>query len=92
MVRQVELKSGVETNVQLSLCNPTLHDMTVALLPFVPEASDALLQKGKAKLCLENISSCKNDLAIGVVRKACMRIMWYAAVLINKGASDSAVE
>lgn len=38
MVRQVELKSEKETNVQISLCNPTPHDMTLALLPFVPEA------------------------------------------------------
>ncbi|KAK8403023.1 hypothetical protein O3P69_000925 [Scylla paramamosain] len=45
MVRQVELKTGVETGVQLSLCNPTPHDMTVALLPFVPEASEVSLQK-----------------------------------------------
>lgn len=56
MVRQVELKSGVETNVQLSLCNPTPHDMTVALLPFVPEASDTTLQKGKVQHGIENIS------------------------------------
>ncbi|CAL4082398.1 unnamed protein product [Meganyctiphanes norvegica] len=38
MVKEVELKWGVETQVQVSFCNPTPHDMTVALLPFVPEA------------------------------------------------------
>ncbi|MPC19596.1 Dynactin subunit 4 [Portunus trituberculatus] len=47
MVRQVELKTGAETGVQLSLCNPTPHDMTVALLPFVPEASEVSIQKGE---------------------------------------------
>ncbi|XP_068222364.1 dynactin subunit 4-like [Palaemon carinicauda] len=47
MVRQVELKSEKETNVQISLCNPTPHDMTVTLLPFVPEAYLAAQQKGE---------------------------------------------
>lgn len=48
MVHKVDLKPGVETNVQISLCNPTPHDMTVTLLPFVPEAYIAVLQKGKS--------------------------------------------
>ena len=46
IVKQVELKFGVETTVQISLCNPTPHDMTVALLPFVPDAYQ-MQQKGK---------------------------------------------
>ncbi|XP_042203259.1 dynactin subunit 4-like [Homarus americanus] len=45
MIRQVELKSEVETCVQVSLCNPTPHDMTLAFLPFVPEAYTAMQQK-----------------------------------------------
>ena len=45
IVKQVELKFGVETAVQISLCNPTPHDMTVALLPFVPDAYQ-MQQKG----------------------------------------------
>lgn len=56
MVRQVELKTGVETNVQLSMCNPTPHDMTVALLPFVPEASEVSLQKGTVQYESEDLS------------------------------------
>ncbi|XP_076042755.1 dynactin subunit 4-like [Oratosquilla oratoria] len=38
IVKQVQLFSGEEATVQISMCNPTPHDMTVALLPFVPEA------------------------------------------------------
>uniref|UniRef100_A0A2P2I6C7 Dynactin subunit 4 n=1 Tax=Hirondellea gigas TaxID=1518452 RepID=A0A2P2I6C7_9CRUS len=37
MVAPVELKVGVEACVQISLCNPTAHMMTVALLPFLPQ-------------------------------------------------------
>lgn len=68
MVRQMELKTGVETNVQLSLCNPTPHDMTVALLPFVPEASVVSLQKGNVHQCRKICLSCKNDF-ISLMRK-----------------------
>lgn len=46
MVQQADLKWGVETSVQISLCNPTPHDMTLAFLPFVPEAHIAAQQKG----------------------------------------------
>nr|XP_053641555.1 dynactin subunit 4-like [Cherax quadricarinatus] len=45
MVHQMDLKSDVETCVQISLCNPTPHDMTLALLPFVPEAYAPLQHK-----------------------------------------------
>ncbi|KAK7085882.1 Dynactin subunit 4 [Halocaridina rubra] len=47
MVHQAELKYDVETRVQISLCNPTPHDMTLALLPFVPEAFCLSQQKSE---------------------------------------------
>ncbi|XP_037776028.1 dynactin subunit 4-like [Penaeus monodon] len=47
MVQQADLKWGVETSVQISLCNPTPHDMTLAFLPFVPEAHIAAQQKAE---------------------------------------------
>lgn len=55
MVRQVELKWGVETSVQLSLCNPTPHDMTLALLPFVPEAYTMTLPRGNSWFLIERL-------------------------------------
>ncbi|XP_066959079.1 dynactin subunit 4 isoform X2 [Macrobrachium rosenbergii] len=67
MVRQVELKIEKETNVQISLCNPTPHDMTVALLPFVPEAYIAALQKGEEQAAEAAASSLNTSSLVRVV-------------------------
>lgn len=50
LVKTVALKTGVESSVQISLCNPTPHDITLALLPFVPEAYLQAQEKGETKL------------------------------------------
>ncbi|KAK4290598.1 hypothetical protein Pmani_036523 [Petrolisthes manimaculis] len=50
LVKSIVLKAGVENGVQISLCNPTPHDITLALLPFVPEA---YLQAQQKEECSE---------------------------------------
>ena len=37
MVTEPMLKAGEEGTVQISLCNPTPHNITLALLPYVAQ-------------------------------------------------------